>query len=78
LGFLQRLADGDGSASVKTQKVAIACGCNIEFVQSLLKTFNIHCTKWGHEVAVARRESILRVAALPLFRHAQGRQGNAQ
>ena len=78
LGFLQGLADGDGSASVKTQKLTIACGCNNQFVQSLLKASDIYCTECGHQIVVARRESILRAVTLPLFKHAQGRQRNAQ
>jgi hypothetical protein len=79
LKIFQGITDGDGHASVKNQNLGIATSINRDFLQKLLKSFNIDSIydKKGRSLVVVRNESILQAASLPFFLHAVGRQKNA-
>lgn len=76
VAFLQGLADGDGYASIKTNRVGIASKPNREFIKRLLSTFEIHSKMENTKVVVKRHGDILRANSLPLFRHATSRKRN--
>lgn len=80
LKFLQGLNDGDGSACAKNMRLSIACGVNHNFVQNLLKTFNVESSflTEGRGVRIDKVESIIRATKLPFFLHATGRQNTAE
>jgi hypothetical protein len=79
LKILQGITDGDGHASAKNQNLGIATSINRNFLQELLKSFNIDSIydKTGRSLFIVRNKSILQAASLPFFLHAVGRQENA-
>jgi len=76
LAFLQGLADGDGSASLYQQQAKIASISNEELICRLLKSLGIESTRVKEGVCINRKQSILRAASLPIFRHAETRLSN--
>ncbi|MFX1581071.1 MAG: hypothetical protein ACFFCJ_02525 [Promethearchaeota archaeon] len=78
LRFLQGIADGDGWAMTKYQKVGIASTTNCEFIKDLLNTFLINSRINGPNVVIVRRDSINLSSELPFFLHAKSRQENLE
>jgi len=80
LRTLQGINDGDGYASVKSQRLGIATSVNREFLQKLLKPLQIDSTyyKTRRSVTICRNASIIKASSLPFFLHAVGRQENAE
>jgi hypothetical protein len=76
--FLQGIADGDGYAMTKYQKMGIASTSNREFIKELLKAFSIDSNINGPNVVIVKRDSINHSAELPFFLHATGRQERAE
>lgn len=73
IAFLQGVADGDGYVSVNSQYVGLSTKCNQRFYQKLLKTFQIKSRTTPKDVTVNKSDEILKIATLPLFKHAKSR-----
>ena len=71
--IMKYLNDGDGCAAIKSWEITNACRPNQEFVQKLLKTFNIKSRISGPKVVIEVKESLMRAAKLCIFRHSKGR-----
>ena len=72
--FLQGVTDGDGHASLKSQKVGITSVANVEFLAGLLRSMEIEPTTTDIRVEVHRQESIQKLNKFPMFKYATGRQ----
>ena len=76
VAFLQGLADGDGHASIKANRLGIASKTNQEFIRQLFSSLDIHSSLGKTKVEIKRQDDILRASSLPLFRHAISRKRN--
>ncbi|MFW9889982.1 MAG: LAGLIDADG family homing endonuclease, partial [Candidatus Thorarchaeota archaeon] len=74
VAFLQGLADGDGSASIRQFRVNIGTVTNHDFILRLLSTFGLHTSIEKTKVRVDRYDDILKAKGLPFFKHAISRK----
>ncbi|MFW9890173.1 MAG: LAGLIDADG family homing endonuclease, partial [Candidatus Thorarchaeota archaeon] len=74
VAFLQGVADGDGSASIRQFRVNIATVTNHDFFSRLLSRFGLHTSIEKTKVRVDRYDDILKAQRLPFFKHATVRQ----
>jgi hypothetical protein len=71
--FLQGIADGDGYVSVNSQYIGLSTRVNQPFYGRLLKSFNVESIPTTKDVLIKQCTSMLKVADLGLFRHAESR-----
>jgi hypothetical protein len=72
--ILQGIADGDGYVSVNSQYIGLSTRVNQPFYGRLLKSFDVESIPTSKDVLVKQSESILKVAEIGLFKHAESRQ----
>jgi len=72
---LQGVSDGEGYASIRGGfRAGIVTYTNGEFLARLLNSLGVEASPIEKQAAIWKRESILRAARLPMFRHGTGRQ----
>ena len=71
--FLQGLADGDGSTSVKGRYLAITSVNNKEFIHKLMRSFDIETRYAPKDVVTSGMREAKKAAQIPMFRYAKSR-----
>jgi len=74
VALLQGIADGDGCASIRSFNAFISSQTNQSFLVRLLGSFGIQARPTSHSLEIENKKSIRKANALPLFKHALGRQ----
>jgi intein/homing endonuclease len=74
VAFLQGVSDGDGWANITEPNVGITSMVNKDFLIRLLASLGVEASRSTTNVIIRKKDAIRRVARLPMFRHAAGRQ----
>jgi hypothetical protein len=77
IAFLHGVTDGDGIISTKWGQLGISTISNQTFLKEFLQTFNIESAIDKDRIRI-KPNSFERATNLPFFRHATGRQENAE
>ena len=77
IAFLQGVTDGDGIVSAKWEQLGISTISNQKFLKEFLQALNIESAIGKDRIRI-QRDSFERATNLPFFRHAKGRQENAE
>jgi hypothetical protein len=74
VAFLQGVSDGDGWASITEANAGISSMVNRDFLIRLLTSLGVAASRSTTNVLITKKDAVRRVARLPMFRHAAGRQ----
>ncbi len=74
VAFLQGVSDGDGWANITASNAGITSMVNKDFLIRLLTSLGVASSRSTTNVLIIKKDAIRRVARLPMFRYAAGRQ----